>query len=230
MECMIMRTRRPPTWWAVVLVLLLALWVGVTFFYRRGASGVSVGAGGGGSAISFDRQNDFALFKIDDKVGLVVNRDGSASVARYGRGTFPFCPLCGIYELQGSVVNLARYYRNGWVYTDYPGGPFAELYHVASGQTVDVARPVATAAAPAAAPAAPAGADTAAVASLPDYARRGLTFDEANRLTPARIQELFQPLAAINESCVVFNAAFMLLAAVWLIIALVFVIRGRPVA
>lgn len=200
-----------------MLVSLLALWVGVTFLYWRGASGVGFAGGGsgggGGAGISFDRPSDFALFKIDDRVALLVTRDGPEAVVKVARGAFPFCPLCGTYDLRGSVVNGARFYQNGWIYTDSPGGPFAELYQVATGKTVDVARP-------------PPGVD---VRTLPDYTTRGLTFEPSYQLTPTLIHELFRPLSAINESCVVFNAAFLLLACAWLVVALAIVIRGRRI-
>ena len=207
------RTRRPPSWWVVVMALLAILWIAVTVVYRQGESGVRIGRGGAG--ISFERQNDHALFAVDERVALLVSQDGSVSLVEYGRGTFPFCPLCGIEELRGSIVNLAHYYKEGWIYTDHPGGPFAELYHVASGERVDVPRP---------AGAAPGKTDAGA---LPEYASRGLTIDADHRITPAFIQERFQLLSPIQESCVIFNAAFMLLGAAWIAIGLVFLIRGR---
>jgi len=210
------RTRRPPSWWVVVMALLVALWIAVTVIYRQGESAVRFGQGGSG--LSFERQHDIALFEIDARAALLVSQGGTMSLVKYGRARFPFCPLCGEHELRGSIVNLAHYYKDGWIYTDHPGGPFAELYHVASGEQVDVPRP---------AGAAPGQVDASA---LPEYARRGLTVDGAHRITPALIHERFPALSPINESCVVFNAAFMLLFAAWLAVGLVLAIRGRHVA
>ena len=210
------RTRRPPAWWVVVMGLLVTLWISVTVVYRHGESGVRFGTGGAG--LSFERQNDYALFEIDERAALLVSQDGSMSVVQYGRGMFPFCPLCGTHELRGSIVNLAHYYKDGWFYTDHPGGPFAELYHAASGKRVDVPRP---------AGAAPGQIDAG---TLPEYASRGLTIDAAHRITAAFIDKRFPPLSPIDESCVVFNAAFMLLAAAWIAVALVIAIRGRRLA
>jgi hypothetical protein len=198
------------------MALLAILWIGVTVVYRQGESGVRVGTGGAG--LSFERQNDHALFAIDARAALLVSQDGSMSLVEYGRGPFPFCPLCGTHELRGSIVNLAHYYKDGWIYTDHPGGPFAELYHVASGQRVDVPRP---------AGAVPGQTDAGA---LPGYASRGLTIDADHRITPALIHERFPSLSLINESCVVFNSAFMLLAAAWIAVGLVIAIRGRRIA
>ena len=210
------RTRRPPSWWVAVLVPLLLLWVSVTVYYKQGASGIAFGGG----EVSFERRFDFALFRIDDRSALLVTRDGSMSVVAYGRGAFPFCPLCGTYQPEGSIVNLARYYKDGWMYTDHLGGPFAELYHVPTGEKVQVERP------PGIAPGATDGLDAA---KLPAYAGRGLTFEAQHRITPAVIEEKFPPLRAINESCVVFNAAFLILTILWLMVGLVTVVRGRLV-
>jgi len=210
------RTRRPPSWWVVVMGLLAILWISVTVIYRQGESGVRFGTGGAG--LSFDRQHDHALFEVDERAALLVSQGGTMSLVEYGRGMFPFCPLCGTHELRGSIVNLAHYYKDGWIYTDHPGGPFAELYHVASGKRVDVPRP---------AGAAPGQVDAG---TLPEYKSRGLTIDADHRITAGFIQERFPLLSPIQESCVVFNAAFMLLAALWIAVGLVIVIRGRRLA
>ncbi len=212
------KTRRPPSWWVAVLVPLLVLWVSVTVYYKRGASGIAFG----GSEISFERRFDFALFRIDDRAALLVNRGGSMATVAYGRGVFPFCLLCGTYRPEGSIVNLTRYYKDGWLYTDHLGGPFAELYHVPTGEQVQVARP------PGVAPGAT-GAQGPDPTRLPEYASRGLTFDPAHAITPALIQEQFPELRAINESCVVFTAAFVILVGLWLIVGLILVLRGRLV-
>lgn len=200
-----MRKRTP--WWGAVMALLVVLWIGVAIFYKAGSSGVAFGPGGG--PISFDRQNDFALFGIDQRAALLVSND-SMSVVAYGRGVFPFCPLCGTYEPRGSIVNLARYYKDGWFYTDHTGGPFAELYHAPTGTKVEVEGP--------------AGRDAS---TLPAYVQRGLTFDASRQITPSLIRARFEPLRTINESCVVFNSAFLLLAGAWLLVGLVLVIRRR---
>ena len=89
------RTRRPPAWWAVVMALLATLWIAVTVVYRQGESGVRFGTGGAG--ISFERESDYALFAIDERAALLVSKDGNMSLVEYGRGAFPFCPLCGTH-------------------------------------------------------------------------------------------------------------------------------------
>jgi len=195
------------------MALLVVLWIGVAFLYHRGAAGVGFGPGGG--ALSFDREHAFTLFEVDRHrhTALLVSHDGSMAVVAYGRGMFPFCPLCGTYEPRGSIVNLARYYKDGWIYTDHLGGPFAELYHVPTGEKVDVERP--------------AGGGEPDAGSLPPYAERGLTLDPAHAITPALIEARFTALPTIDESCVVFNAAFLLLAGTWLVVGLLLLIRRR---
>jgi hypothetical protein len=54
------------------------------------------------------------------------------------------------------------------------------------------------------------------------YAKNGLTFDKELKLTPDVIASKYQGLSAINESCIVFNAAFFLIFAVLIIIGAVF--------
>jgi hypothetical protein len=201
--------RKPPGWWGAVLGLLLVLWIMTTLFYRLGAEKAPLGA----ADVEFGRQHDFALFRVGDGAALLVTRSGFFSVVKYGRGTIPFCPICGVHESRGSIVNLAGYAKGDWIYSDYPNGRFAELYNTATGERVDVE--------------APEGASKETIAALPAYRDRGLDFDDGNKLDGAVIKQRWSSLSTINESCVIFTFAFLLLAGVWLVVGAIVVLRRR---
>jgi hypothetical protein len=54
----------------------------------------------------------------------------------------------------------------------------------------------------------------------------GVAADDGHRLTPAALAD-FEPLSMLQESCLVFNAAFILLVAGWAIVGFVLLLRRR---
>lgn len=194
--------------------LVLALWLAFNVIYRLGGEGIQFS----GATTSFERQFDRAMFRLTDDLALTVGSSpGDSAVVRYARGMFPFCPLCGLYEPDGSVVNLARYAKGDWIYTDHPGGPFADGIDLRTGETFDVPdaelpreRPL-----------------DWTPAALPAYAARGLTFEKDDELSAAKISARFAPLSTIHESCIVFNAAFVLIAIVLALTGGVLLLRRR---
>jgi hypothetical protein len=54
----------------------------------------------------------------------------------------------------------------------------------------------------------------------------GLVADEAHRLRPDALADL-EPISMIQESCTVFNAAFLLLLAIWSVVGGIIWMRGR---
>jgi hypothetical protein len=211
--------RRFPSWYVAVAALLAVLWVSLNAFYRLGAEGVAFQSAGD-SAVSFDREFDFALFRIDDQAALSFDSSGYAAVVKYGRGTFPFCPLCGIWEPQGSLLNGAGFFKDDWLYTKYvapienaaPGVPTAKAYNVKTRETFKVASPPK---------------DATSADAIAEYKSHGLSFDDQYRVTPALIQKHWEPLATINESCIVFNAAFIVLFAIMGVVGLFVLLRGQ---
>ena len=96
--------KRFPRWYVVSASSCLILWLVVSLYYALGASGVKAF----GATTSFDRSHDFSLFKIDEQRAFRVDKYGT-SLTKYKRGSFPFCPLCGINESAGTIMNLAVY-------------------------------------------------------------------------------------------------------------------------
>lgn len=195
-----------PGWYRAVLPALVALWATVTGYYWLGASGVSAS----GAAVSFERQHDARLLRIDDGRAFRVDRFG-VNVVKYTRGVFPLCPLCGLYESAGTVMNLAEYRRGDWVYGAH-AQPFQEAVNLKTGETIDV----------------PVGTDLSQ--PPPEFVSRGLSFEPAHALKPEDVLASFPPLSTINESCVVFNLAFLVLVVPLLAFGLFRLLRGGKTA
>lgn len=181
--------------WFAVNIALFALFVGLNLAYRSGADGVEFKGG----VASFDREFDGALFGIDGERAYRVSGSGDVAVVKIKPGTPPFRPVCGTTSLDGSLLNLAMYQRGDWVYSGYPEFDGVDAYNVRTGETLSVSAPT------------PAPGTMSDPATIPEYRSRGLTFAAANKLTPERIMRGHRQLASIEESCVVFNAAFFLL-------------------
>jgi hypothetical protein len=181
--------------WLAVNLVLAALFVGLNLAYRAGADGVELKGG----VASFDREFDGALFGIDATRAYRVSGSGDVSVVKIKPGTPPFRPVCGTTSLDGSLINLAMYQRGDWVYSGYPEFDGVDAYNVRTGETLSVDAPT------------PEPGKMSDPASVPEYRSRGLTFAAANKLTAERIMRGHRQLASIEESCVVFNAAFFLL-------------------
>jgi hypothetical protein len=202
------RRHRLPQWFLTVMGLVVLLWAGVTVYYRLGASGVRVRAYG--AAASFDRRFDRTLLKINDRYAMVASTVGSnPSVYRYERGMFPFCPLCGIYTMQGAGFG-ADYRKGDWIYGSQ-ASPWGDAVNVRTGEVIDVPG------------------STGSLEENPpaEFKARGLDFAPADKLTPEAAIAGLEPLSTINESCLVFTVAFMLIAGLVLLIGLVSLAVGR---
>ncbi|MDC3958775.1 hypothetical protein [Polyangium jinanense] len=199
-----MSAQRIPKWFRAVAGATAGLWIIVSIYYWLGAGGVRAH----GASMSFERQHDFALLQIDDGRAFRVDKYG-VSITKYRRGTFPFCPLCGVNESAGTVMNGAQYRKGDWVYTDYPQ-PFNEAVNLKTGEVIDI----------------PAAEDQLEKPPS-EFAARGLDFESESKLDAGRFLAEFTPLSTINESCIVFNMAFLLIFAVLLVVGIVLAIR-RP--
>ena len=198
---------RFPKWYRAAVTGFMALWVAIGIYYWMGASGVRIG----GMTASFERQGDSALLRIDGTRAFRVDR-GELSVTRYRRAPFPFCPLCGVHEQAGTIMNLAGYRKGDWVYTSFPQ-PFVEAVNLATGETIDL----------------PAGGG-ALTQPPPAFVARGLDFAPANAIDPDLIRASFPLLSTIHESCVVFNLGFLSVFAALTLLGVVLVAsrRRRP--
>jgi hypothetical protein len=196
--------RRFPSWYRATASAFVLLWGIVGAYYAIGASSVRAS----GATTSFDRSHDISLLKIDEHRAFRLDKYG-ASVTKYERGTFPFCPICGVFKPAGTVMNLAGYRKGDWVYTAHPQ-PFSEAVNLKTGEVVDLP------------------ADRGELSQPPpEFVARGLDFDKANAIDPSLIASTFTPLSTINESCVVFNMAFIAVFGALLLVGLVLAMR-RP--
>lgn len=200
-----------PAWYKATGIVVLLMFVAVNVYYRLGAGGIQVS----GSSVSFDRHHDFALFRIDDRLAFLLTKSGFVSVVRYKRGTFPFCPVCGLYEPAGMVLSLAQYKKDNWVYTGHPDPKRVCAVNLKTGEALKAGS------APVARPGLKVDVSQIAV-----YRENGLTLEERHRLSPSAVAKKFKSLSTINESCFVFNAAFFLVLGAMLILGIVFLIRG----
>lgn len=205
---------RSAAWYLPVLILLLLLWGGVSAAYYVGAEGVRFVRTG--ATVDFNRDNDFALFALGNGAAVLVSGSDYISTVRIERGLFPFCPLCGEYEPNGTLVNGSNYIDGEWIYRapielpkDASEASQGALYNVVSGELVRV----------------PPGATLPQQAML--LTSRGLVIDPSKALTPAVLEARTTPVAAINESCIVFQAAFLLVVGAWALLGLGLVLRGK---
>lgn len=194
-----------PGWVKAVGVLTAALFVIINVIYRLGYEGVEVS----GAPVSFERQYDNALFRIDDELAFVVSGGQMASVVRYESGIPPFRPLCGSYDLAGTVVH-GTHKKGDWIYRDRYSGRGATALNLVTKEEVKLERP-------------DGAGDTIDASKVPLYVKNGLTFDEDNELTVEWVVAEHEPIAVINESCLTFNAAFMLIFAALFLTTLVVV-------
>ena len=203
--------RRFPTWYWAAFGLVALLYVSFTVYYHTGAEGVEIS----GADLDFGRGHDFAMYKIDDQRAYLISGSGGLSVVKYEPGIFPFCYLCGTYQPAGSVVNGARYLKGDWAYTDYPGR-FYEGFNLKTGAFFDVKSEV------------KGSVKDLDPAAVPEYQKRGLTFEDGQRASAQQVVDRFEPLSTLNESCLVFNMAFLVVFNIMVVIGVALVFRRRP--
>jgi hypothetical protein len=195
-------------------MLLLVLYVICTIVYRLGGDEITVK----GATLNFGRKYDHALFKIDEQRAFSISGSGHISVVKYCSGVFPLKPLCGFHSLDGSVLNLADYKKGDWVYSGYPELGGRSAVNLRTGEVIETERTARRRG----------DYSRSDPTRVPGYARLGLTFDERLRLTPAEIVHGYRQLSVINESCLTYTVAFLLLFALWLMVGVPLALRRRP--
>jgi hypothetical protein len=203
-----------PGWYRAVLVMLGGVCGALALYYSLGASGVRVS----GAKVSFDRDKDRQLFKIDESRAFLYSSGGYLSVVKYGPGVFPFRLVCGKCETQGGLLNLAKYMKGDWVYSDHfdlPRGAKIRTgaLNLKSGEAVEVQAP----------PEAKTGYTYDAL-KIPFLVQHGLTFEEQHKLTVDQVAHTYPPLSTLKESCLVLFAAILLVFGIWIAVGLVLLI------
>jgi hypothetical protein len=198
-----------PRWYSAAGILLIGLFVVFNLAYRLGAGRLRVG----GADTSFHREHDSELYEIDETRAFLVHGD-FVSIVKYKNGIPPFRPLCGKCDLDGSIFNMASFQKGDWFYSRYPELDAPDAYNLKTGEIVKLDVPRTKD---------PKGVDPA---SVPFYVEHGFTFDEALAVTPERVARGHEALSKINESCVTFNAAFVLLFGMMALIGIPMLIVG----
>jgi hypothetical protein len=197
-------------WYGRTWIAVLSLYVGVSIIYFLfDASGVRIG----GAAVSFNRNYDNTLYKIDNRRAFNVRVSDSPgfdsfSVVNYRRDFSPLGWVCGSCVLDGGVINVIDYRKGDLVYTDMPHLMGTDVANLATGETFDVDAPE------------PPPGQTVDPAQIALYRELGLTFDEQYKLSVANISSSLERLPARAESCVVFQLAFWFVFGVLLLLGI----------
>ena len=188
-----------PAWYKLCSITAIAAMLLLQLYYALGFSGFSID----GNDFSFKRGYERQLYEINGKHAFSVSHS-SVAVVKVG-DSFPLFRLCGACESRGSVLNLARYRKGSWVYTDmiFARGPIA--YDTESGETFSLE----------AAPKKPGKVDPD---DVPFYKEHGFTFDKEAIVDKEWVERKFKPLSTVHEMCTILQAAgFCILAIILLI-------------
>lgn len=214
-------------WYLAIALLLLVLWLGVLVAYRLGAEGISVRSRSGQTVnLDFGRQHDHTWVAVGPGVGLELdayNKQLHGTIARVKPGIPGLCWVCGDNVPAGGLA-MVKYRQGDWYFKapqDYRNNSEATrgrrpasrayiltiAYNVATNERVIVA------------------ADATVEAQATELRNRGLTASVANLLT---LDPAWHVLSMQREGCVIFNAAFVVLALLLALIAVpVELLRAR---
>ncbi len=190
---------RIPAWYPPLTLFVVVLWIIFSLVHAFGGSGVNVS----GADVSFDRQHDVQLFRIDDQIAFQVDNDGDVSVSKYKVAPFPFNVLAGWNERDGRAMSGNVMRMGDWVYSDSPGLGFdipdainlktGEMLTVPDDQAQQYKKTY----------------DIRILSTLPFYTRHGFVVDESHRMTAEQVAGEFQAISTLNESAMIVQAAFL---------------------
>ncbi|MBX7082848.1 MAG: hypothetical protein K1X88_26825 [Nannocystaceae bacterium] len=181
---------RIPSWWWAVASTTVAVVLVIELAYLFGASGIEFS----GAQTSFDREHDKVLFAVDERRGFVTRDGRDVALVQIAPGTFPFRPVCGRCELDGSVFNLAQFLHDDWVYTSMPHITDVDAINLRTGETLQASLT-------------DPGRSPEDAAQIPEFAAHGLDFADDKRLDLGRLASLYPDGRLINESCIVVQMA-----------------------
>ncbi len=104
-----------------ILRLLLGMYLGVTIVYKF----VENSNRSRTKVFALNREYDHQLYKINERAAFLVLKSNTISIVKYKETIFPFCFLCGNFEVDGTIVNVVEYSKDNWYYTKYTS-PFHE--------------------------------------------------------------------------------------------------------
>jgi len=200
-----------PTWFRKCFIMLLGLFVSLNIFYALGASGVLVGT----TALNFTRDFDYQLYEFKDDLGFSVDAaDGQVNVVYIETAPILFRPMCGTYQASGYPMPGADFRKGDWLYTEFPQYADIDALNLETGETYNVPG---------------LSEDTTKIdwSTVEFYLKNGLEINDKYRLKGDNVEKEFEMVSTMNESCLVFNAAFYFLFAIMGIIALVYFVRAK---
>jgi hypothetical protein len=201
-----------PKWFRQAFMIVLGLFISLNIFYAMGASGVLAGT----SALDFARDFDYQLYEFKDDLGFSVDREGGrVEVVYIDTAPILFRPMCGTYQANGYPMPGADFRKGDWLYTEYPQYSDIDALNLQTGETYDV---------PGIAKDTTAEIDWSTVEF---YLKNGLEINDKYRLKGESVEKEFAMVSTMNESCLIFNAAFYFVFAMLGIIALVYFIRAK---
>lgn len=198
-------TRRTlfPHWYVAVWALLLVLFGAFFIAYKLGASGVRIS----GSVLSFNRQQDNLLFKIDDErafnIHPLAELNEFIAIVFYRKAYFPFSAVCGTYTPNGTVINNATYKKGDWIYTKYPYFKGTSVFNTSTKMVYAPFSPT------------PELGKDIKIEEVPFYQEKNFSFDESYKLSRQQIMQNFSPLSTCKESCMVVIVAFLFCCFLW---------------
>jgi hypothetical protein len=213
-------------WFAGVFAILAVVWAITLVAYVLGAPGVSFRNRytGQDATIDFDRKYDHTIVELSDQVGLQLDTRGPtlhAVVVALRPGIPVLCWVCGSLETAGGIA-IVEYRQGDWLFR----AP-EDLVHndqVLHGRAESRAFVLTIAYNRATHERVVGDADLAAQTAV--LAARGLAVSERTRLTATAVADL-APLSIQREGCIIFNAAFIAVAILWLVLGGVAVLIAR---
>ncbi|MCZ8155717.1 MAG: hypothetical protein O9264_06340 [Leptospira sp.] len=191
-----------------ILILLLGMYLGVTIIYKfvenTNRSRTKV--------FALNREFDHQLYKINERAAFLVLKSNTISIVKYKETIFPFCFLCGNFEVDGTIVNVVEFAKDNWYYTKYTS-PFYEAYNIKTDEFFDVAEQDEV--------------STQFLENLSEFKSKQLGFATQDELSLNFVKSNFEKLPTLNESCLIFNVAFLIVISFYLLGGFIYFIFKR---
>ncbi len=146
--------------------------------------------------LSINREFDHQLYKINERAAFLVMKSNTISIVKYKESIFPFCFLCGNFEVDGTIVNVIEYTKDNWFYTKYTT-PFYEAYNLKTEEFIDV----------------PESGEVSPqiLENLNEFKSKQLSFTSQDELSLNFVKTNFEKLSTLNESCLIVHIAFLII-------------------
>ncbi len=193
-------------WYWKIFSILLTMYLSISLFYILG---IDTSTSNKKSKFSLNREYDFSLYKINELMAFSISKSKYISLVKYKKTIAPFCFLCGEFEPDGTVINGIQYKKGDWFYTDFTN-PFNEALNISTLELLDIIDE---------------GFSGKDLTENEVFKEKNLIFSDSHKIDDTYIKNNFAPISTLNESCIIFNSAFIFLFGVWVIIGLLIFIK-----